>query len=308
MVRKKIKILFVCTGNIFRSMSAEYLFKKYLKDNKLTRFEVSSAGIIAKKQKANLDLVEKLSSLGISISKHKQRKLTKKILDESDIVIAMDKTHFDFIKQKFNYHSILYNLLAIGEESSVLDIDSIKNFEKKPLDVKKHIQKTVIYLNKTIPNLYKNLEERFYLFEDAASGKRTHRNGYPFIILHKTKNTVSFFSIDIPKYEDGHILIIPKKRYRFIEEIPPTILHELIEHISLIGIAVKKHHFGYNILLNNGQSAGQYIFHTHFHLIPRNFEDQIKIEVWKKQKISIKKFIEYNKKIEKEIKLIKSKK
>jgi len=42
-----MKLLFVCTGNIFRSMSAEYLAKKYIKDNKIKGIEISSAGTIA---------------------------------------------------------------------------------------------------------------------------------------------------------------------------------------------------------------------------------------------------------------------
>jgi protein-tyrosine-phosphatase len=42
-----MKILFVCTGNIFRSMSAEYLAAKYIKDNKIKNIQISSAGTVA---------------------------------------------------------------------------------------------------------------------------------------------------------------------------------------------------------------------------------------------------------------------
>ena len=43
-------ILFVCNGNVFRSVSAEYSLKKYISDNGIKGFKVSSAGVTAGKQ------------------------------------------------------------------------------------------------------------------------------------------------------------------------------------------------------------------------------------------------------------------
>ena len=47
-MKKKTRILFVCKGNIFRSMTAEYMMKKYLTQHKITDFVVGSAGIEAR--------------------------------------------------------------------------------------------------------------------------------------------------------------------------------------------------------------------------------------------------------------------
>ena len=60
-------------------------------------------------------------------------------------------------------------------------------------------------------------------------------------------------------------------------------------------------HEGYNVLLNNGRSAGQYILHTHFHIIPRKLDDKIKIEVWKNKKLTIGEYIKLNKQIKKNV-------
>ena len=49
---KPVKVLFVCTGNIFRSMGAEYFLKKHLFTLGDTRFLVSSAGTKAELQEA----------------------------------------------------------------------------------------------------------------------------------------------------------------------------------------------------------------------------------------------------------------
>jgi diadenosine tetraphosphate (Ap4A) HIT family hydrolase/protein-tyrosine-phosphatase len=305
MTIEKPRILFVCTGNIFRSMSAEYALKKYLKDNNLKNFQVSSAGTVAKKEPAHPSTIKTLKQHSIDPSKHKQRKLTKKILEENDVIIAMDKHHQDFITKKFNHSSILFEKLAINRNSSLKDVD-----EAMP-DYKKHMEKVPSYISRIVkeiikqtPLVYKELYYRNYLFTDFVRKRARHRKDLPFIPLYETKNTLAFMSIDIPEYEDGHILVIPKKRFPDFHKIPKQIQNELTSSINTIAQALKTNHAGYNILLNNGIDAGQYMFHTHFHIIPRKQNDKIKIEVWKGQKLNKRKFIEYNKKIKDAVKSV----
>ena len=143
------------------------------------------------------------------------------------------------------------------------------------------------------------------IFCEFISGKRKeHIKGYPFIPINETKNTVSFMAIDIPATEDGHLLVIPKKHYMYIEDLPKQILHELIDQISLVSKSLRRTHQGCNILLNDGKSAGQHILHAHFHVIPRDKSDNIKIDVWKRKKLTKSEFIKLNKKL---ISLIKHK-
>ena len=117
------------------------------------------------------------------------------------------------------------------------------------------------------------------LFCDFVSGKRkNHSTGHLFEAINKTKNTMLFMAIDIPATEDGHLLVIPKKHFRYMEDLPKDILHELIDHAILVSKALRKTHQGCNILINDGKSAGQWVMHTHFHIIPRDKGDKIKIE------------------------------
>ena len=44
MTLNKKKVLFVCTQNVFRSMSAHYLAKKYLNEKNIQHFEIDSCG------------------------------------------------------------------------------------------------------------------------------------------------------------------------------------------------------------------------------------------------------------------------
>ena len=69
----------------------------------------------------------------------------------------------------------------------------------------------------------------------------------------------------------GHALVLPKNHYADIYEIDPEILGKAIQ----VGQKVIKHVTpilgceGYNLLQNNGEVAGQTVFHFHLHLIPR---------------------------------------
>lgn len=289
-------ILFVCTGNIFRSMSAEYAFKQYLTNNEITNWKVGSAWIIANPQAINPTTLSSLTSKGINANEHQQRKLSKELLEQYDVIVAMAENHRDFIISHFGHRPVLlFNELAIELASSVTDIeDDIVDYQHHPKAVEEKIQTTVDYIFDHIADVFQKANERYYLFHDFASWHITHRWGYPFIPLYETTHTIAFMSISIPDKEDGHILVIPKERYVDIALIPPNVLKELIMSIQHIGKVIKHHHGGYNILLNNGPDAGQYIFHSHFHIIPRDKNDEIILESWKEKKLSIDEFVTLN--------------
>jgi protein-tyrosine phosphatase len=297
----KFNILFVCSGNIFRSLSAEHCLKNYIKKNKIKNINVSSAGITAHKQEIHTVTLEALKEFNISVKNHKQRKLSKEIINKQDLVIAMGLNHQEFIKEKFNKTVPLFNEIVCSKKTPILDIgEKFKN--KKSKKAEKYIKKTVIQIHNSMPKLFKKINSTHLLFQNFINKRTKHKNGLPFIPLYETKHSIAFMSIDIPAEEDGHILVCPKKRFQKLEQIPEEIQSDIIKTISIVGKAIMKTHEGYNVLLNNGKCAGQYIFHTHFHIIPRKHKDKIKIEIWKKKKRSEQEFINLSKKFKKEIK------
>ncbi len=118
-----------------------------------------------------------------------------------------------------------------------------------------------------------------------------HRKGYPFSVNHETKNTISFLSLDSPVNNEAHLIVIPKRHFKDFHSIPKHIRSELVEHVSMVGRFYSAKDWGYNILLNNSRAAGQYVPHSHFHVIPRRRGDGIEIEVWERKRISSKAFV-----------------
>lgn len=145
------------------------------------------------------------------------------------------------------------------------------------------------------------------LFCDFIKGeKNQNSNGSPFIVLNETDHSISFLSTDTPAHEDGHLLIIPKQHFQNLEDIPSDTLHDLIEHVRLAVKVTKKNHEACNVLLNNGHFAGQEIMHVHFHVIPRDKDDNIAIEVWKEKFISPDDFKRLSDRLKNEFSIIKN--
>ncbi|MEA2064907.1 MAG: HIT family protein [Patescibacteria group bacterium] len=99
----------------------------------------------------------------------------------------------------------------------------------------------------------------------------------PCYKIYEDENVLAF--LDIMPVSDGHTLVIPKKHYKNIEEIPENELCDLIKEVKKIGKAIKNSlcAAGYNVNINNGQIAGQVVPHLHFHIIPRKQGDGLKL-------------------------------
>lgn len=93
--------------------------------------------------------------------------------------------------------------------------------------------------------------------------------------------------LDLAPATKGHTLILPKEHYKDLFELPEnTASGAIVLAKKLAGqMKDKLGCDGFNIMQNNGEVAGQTVFHFHMHLIPRYREDRQKIE-WEKNELS----------------------
>ena len=85
------------------------------------------------------------------------------------------------------------------------------------------------------------------------------------------------FRVILDASPKGHALILPKQHYANLYELDDSVASKVLvlakkmitKMTDILGCD------GYNIVQNNGEAAGQTVFHFHMHLIPRNKGDEV---------------------------------
>ncbi|NQT05927.1 MAG: low molecular weight protein arginine phosphatase [Candidatus Omnitrophica bacterium] len=91
-------ILFVCTGNSCRSVMAEGLLRKLLKDKGIEGITVSSAGISAISGFVPMDkTVKAMKKESIDVSGYKTKRLTADLVNAADLILTMETMHKDAV-------------------------------------------------------------------------------------------------------------------------------------------------------------------------------------------------------------------
>lgn len=88
--------------------------------------------------------------------------------------------------------------------------------------------------------------------------------------------------LDLGPASKGHALILPKKHAANIFELPDDLAAKAIVLAKNIAATLKEglNADGVNIVQNNGEAAGQTVFHFHMHIIPRYKGDTVNV-TWK---------------------------
>jgi len=155
------RVLFVCSGNVFRSASAKLSLDKYIKDNKIKGIVADSAGISYKPEQAMHPATkEMLSNFGIDGNRHVPKQLTKEVCDKSDIIIAMGVNHQDYIRENFRYKVPLFNEVAGQGKKPVLDVNEElgDDWAQKSEESYEYLLKTTKYIHDMIPNIYNSIK------------------------------------------------------------------------------------------------------------------------------------------------------
>ena len=125
------------------------------------------------------------------------------------------------------------------------------------------------------------------------------RNEAPAVRVFEDELSLAF--MDVMPQVQGHTLVIPKAPAENIHEIDPEILGHTVRTTQTVAAAVKLAFDAPGIMIAqlNGASAGQTVFHLHFHILPRfdglefslHARDMQDMEVLKSQAEQIKRFL-----------------
>lgn len=85
--------------------------------------------------------------------------------------------------------------------------------------------------------------------------------------------------LDLSQQGYGHTLIMPKKHYENLLDIPADLLANISKVAQALAIKYKDAlgADGFNIVNNCSEVAGQTVMHFHMHLIPRYADDKSKL-------------------------------
>jgi protein-tyrosine phosphatase len=149
-------ILFICTGNVFRSVAAEYALRACLPPD--APFLAASAGIEAKPQALHPMIVNSLRAKGADISCHVQRRLNQELLNECHVAIAMGHDHRDFIRRAFGRDVPLFNTVCFGRDEPVLDLhEALPNWQSDLDAAHAYVRQVIDHIWSAAPRLLERL-------------------------------------------------------------------------------------------------------------------------------------------------------
>lgn len=123
--QEKVRVLFVCTGNICRSPMAEAVFRDLVKKAKLDdRFEIKSAGIgnWHAGERPHRGTREVLLRHGIDVNGMLAKQITTGDLERFDYIVVMDSENLSDLRSSRVNTSKLSRLLDYAQDLNARDV------------------------------------------------------------------------------------------------------------------------------------------------------------------------------------------
>ena len=131
-------VLLVCTGNSCRSVMAEALLKKYLKELGKDDIKVTSAGVGTIGGLPPTDeTIAVMKDDGLDVSGHRSTRIDENIVKGADLILVMEAMHRDFIDSNFpegSYRTYLLKEYGIESEPNYPEAMNIADPIAKPIE------------------------------------------------------------------------------------------------------------------------------------------------------------------------------
>ena len=118
-------VIFICTGNLCRSPMAEALLRARLACDEVRQgWQVGSAGVwAAEGRPASEHAIEEMTRRGLDLRAHRSRSVTRELVDEADLILAMTRGHVEALRAAFpaQVHKVHMLSEIIGTEYDVRD-------------------------------------------------------------------------------------------------------------------------------------------------------------------------------------------
>lgn len=139
---KNIKtILFVCKGNVCRSILAEAIARKMASDQELTNITFISGGLdVSKKRPAEEHAISVARENGLDLTNHYSKPITREMINQSDTVLVMEYNHLKVIENRFTRIDGKVMLLPLFRDGSMWGYEkfNISDPYGKPIDEFRH--------------------------------------------------------------------------------------------------------------------------------------------------------------------------
>jgi protein-tyrosine phosphatase len=143
-------VLFICTGNVFRSLVAEHALKALIGSD--VGYTVNSAGIEALPQAVHPLIRERLRLKGCDLVTHEPRKLSRDLLDKTTLPVAMGFNHQDFLRETFNREVRLFNEVCFQKREPILDLhEALPNWQSDLKASRAYVLSVIEYIFTAMP-------------------------------------------------------------------------------------------------------------------------------------------------------------
>jgi histidine triad (HIT) family protein len=101
------------------------------------------------------------------------------------------------------------------------------------------------------------------------------RGEIPCASVLETGEAMAF--LDINPINHGHTLLVPKAHHAHLSELSEVVAAQIGSLLPRLcrAITTATGADGLNVIVNNGQAAGQTIDHCHWHIVPRFQDDSV---------------------------------